>query len=146
MTGTTNLQDLMVAEAEARALMHVAFGLAHDVSEMSLNLEASEEMHRHAFHGSQIADLGVSTLANIASASSTLAPSLHSRIEAAHSVSDARTSLHALSRMLDSVVSHHFVNEDSLAQLRAKMTQAGAVFTALDTELLSSGFGMRHLA
>ncbi|MEO8540237.1 MAG: hypothetical protein ABI577_10895 [bacterium] len=129
---------------EVTALMGVAFNLAHDISELSLNIEQYPELHGHSSYGTQIADAGVSALAHIACASATFAPDIHSRIEAGHSVSGARDSLHTLEHLVHTLIGNHYLAPERAQRLFDKIEQTRAILTALDAELFGAGLSHRR--
>lgn len=116
-------------------LLNVAFGLAHELSELCLNLESSPAMRPHRFYGAQVADAGVSTLAHVACASATYTHAYRDRIEAARSIKGARETARSLDRLITLLHGHQHLGRHQTQPLVDKLSQVTAILVALDAAL-----------
>lgn len=122
-------------DGHVSALIEIAFGLAHEISELCLDLECRPEMALHRFYGSQVADAGVCALAHIACASESWPPTIGAYNATAESVSGAQANLRALDRLLSLLRVHRRVPAEVTGALSCKVEEAAAVLTALEVEL-----------
>ena len=132
------------SDRHIRALLTLAFGLAHDIAELCLNLEASPELQAHRFYGAQIADSAVSALAHVACANASYTPQLHDRIDASHSVGGAKDTLRTLDRLISLLLGHRYSGPEHTRAITDKQVQAMAILTALEVELLGANLPARR--
>lgn len=131
---------------DIRGLAHLAFSLAHEVSEGALDLESSPPMRRHRFLGQQVADAGVSALAHVACASAACPPGGYTeRIEATSALRHAVKCMDELRTLLKKAERNSYADAATVETLAAKLEEALAVTRALAAEL-HGGLGRRGAA
>jgi hypothetical protein len=121
-------------------LFQLAFKLAHEVSDASLDLDRDPGLRGHRSFADQLADSGVSALAYVAAASADFAadPSFRGRHRVVTSLRGARHELSQLRHSLKSLLGRRFLNEASNEALLARVDEATLVITALAIELTGS--------
>ncbi|MGE0598679.1 MAG: hypothetical protein AB7J35_02495 [Dehalococcoidia bacterium] len=120
---------------DVAGLMHLAFKLAHEVSEAGLDLGQAPGLRDRPFYTIQIADNGLSALAQVAAASSTFPTGdYRKRMEAATALRGARQDLLKLRDSLKRAATKGHLGEDGTALIR-KIDELTVVLMALTMEV-----------
>lgn len=121
---------------DVAGLLQLAFKLAHEVSEATLDIERAPGLRNHRLHGSRIADCGISVLARVAAAASDYAdPQYHARLQVPSSLRAARDELGQLRQYLNTVLGQRYVEESQMHSLIARADELTAVLMALGVEI-----------
>ena len=127
---------------DVAGLLHLAFRLAHEVSDASLDMEQAPGLRSHRFFADQIAAGGVSALTHVAAASAAYSEdsSFRGRQQATASLRGAREELRKLRRALKSVEGQHYVPVENVTALDSQADELTVVLTALVVELSGNRF------
>lgn len=118
---------------DVAGLMHLAFKLAHEISDASLDMESAPGLRPHRFYATQVADCGVSTLTHIAAASADLSDSsFNGRMRVAASLHGAREELSRLKQALKTIGVQRYADT---AFLVARVDELSVVIMALTIEV-----------
>ena len=131
---TSNVTLVDVDVRSIAGLMHLAFRLAHEVSEAALDLEKGG-LRGPRFYASIVADTGVSALAHVAAASATYSDDYRGRLEAAASLRSARECLVKLKDVVSRAAAQHYLDESIAKPLTARVEETIAVLMALGIEV-----------
>ena len=120
---------------DVAGLMHLAFKLTHEVSEAGLDLDQARGLRDRPFYTRQIADSGVSALAQVAAASAIFpTTNYRSRMEAATALRGAREDLRQLKDALKRAATGGHLGEDG-TELMKKVDELTVVLMALAIEV-----------
>ncbi|MBK7327804.1 MAG: hypothetical protein IPI85_01530 [Dehalococcoidia bacterium] len=121
---------------DIHGLMQLAFGLAHDVSEASLDLERTPGLRGRGVHARLIADSGVSALAHVASASADLSEGgFNGRLRATSSLRGAREELKQLRDRVHTVATANYISETAASELTSRIDELATLIMALSVEV-----------